>query len=116
MTAFAPTDILVPKNFHEIAGLRLREIGKVSSEPKLMKKTTSSRTIGVPATPNAFAIVLIANHQLIQRRSIELELPTIAQGFECFDENYVSRARAEARIRRGWNDKEFPGFEMRGGL
>ena len=37
VAAFESTDTLVPKDFHEIAGLRLREIGKVAAEPKFMK-------------------------------------------------------------------------------
>jgi len=116
VTAFASADVFVPKNFHEIAGLRLREIGEVSSKLELVKQTASSGAVGVPATPNPFAIVLIANHKLVQRGEIELELPTVAQSFDRFDENDVSRARAEARIRRGRDDKEFSRFKMRGGL
>jgi len=110
----APTDILVPKNLHEIARLCLRKIGEVPAEPKLVKQAACSGAVGVPATPNPFAIVLIANDQLIQRREIELELPTVAQRFNCFDEHDVSRSRTEARIRRGRNDEEFSGFKMRG--
>ena len=116
MTAFAPADILVPKNFHEIAGLRLREISKVSSEAEFVKQTRGSGSVRVPATPNAFAIVLVTNHKLVQRREIELELAAVAQSFNRFDEHDVSRARAEAGVRRGRDDEEFSRFKMRGGL
>ena len=116
MTVFASANVFVPKNFHEIAGLRLREIGKVSSESKLVKQTASSGAVGVPAPPNPFAIALIANHELVQRGKIELELPTVAQRFDRFDENDVSRARAEARIGRCRDNEKFSRFKMRGGL
>src|SRR5713226_323787 len=116
VTALASADIFVPENFHEIARLRLREIGEVPSEAQLVKQTRGSGTVGVPAAPNALAVVLIANHELVQRGEIELELPAVAQGFDRFDENNVSRARTEARIGRGRDNKEFPGFKMRGRL
>src|SRR6266571_5426917 len=114
VTALASSDIFIPENFHEIARLRLPEIGEVPSEAQLVKQTRGSGTVGVPAAPNALAIVLIANHELVQRGEIELELPAVAQGFDRFDENNVSRARTEARIGRGRDNKEFPGFEMSG--
>ena len=114
MTVFAPTDILVPKNFHEIARLRLREIRKVSSESEFVKQAASSGAVGVPAAPNPFAIALVANHKLVQRCKIELELAAVAQGFDRFDEDDISRARAETRIRRGRDDEEFSRFEVRG--
>src|ERR1700736_963948 len=116
VAAFAPADILVPKNLHEIARLRLCEIGKVSSEAEFVKQTRGSGSVRIPPTPNPFAVVLIANHKLVERGEIELELAAVAQSFNRFDEHDVSRARAEARIRPGRYDKEFSGFEMRGGL
>src|SRR5437763_4703973 len=73
VTVFASTDVLGPKNIHEIARLRLREIGEVPSEPELVKQTASSGAAGVPPTPHAFTIVLIANDELIQGRNVELQ-------------------------------------------
>ena len=72
VAAFAPADVIVPENFHEIARLRLREIGEVVAEAELVKQTRSSGSVRIPATPNTFAILLIANDELIQRREIEL--------------------------------------------
>src|SRR5258708_35232002 len=105
MAPFAPTDIFVPENFHEIARLRLRKVGEISSESELVKQTRGSGSVRIPATPNAFAVVLVANHKLVQGGEIKLELPTIAQSFNCFDEHDVSRARAKTRIRCRWDNE-----------
>src|ERR1051325_1918282 len=116
MAALAPADVFVPENFHEITGLRLIEIGKVAAEAELIKEARGSGTIGIPPAPDAFTIMLVTNDELIERREIELQLPAIAQRFDCLDENDVGRAGAEARIRRSRNDEKLSRFKMRGRL
>ena len=116
VTAFSSSDILIPKNFHEITRLGLREIGKIAPKPEFVKQSRSARTVCIPATPDAFAIVLIANNQLIQSCEIELQLSAIPQFLDGFDENEVSRAGAETDIRLGRDYKKFAGFEMGCGL
>ena len=39
-----------------------------------MKQTCGSRAIRVPAAPNALAIVLLSDHQLIERRDVKLRI------------------------------------------
>src|SRR5690242_21238767 len=116
MSAFAAADVVVPENFHEIAGLRLCEIGEVPAEPELVKQSTGAGTVRVPSAPNAFAVVLIANDQLIQRREIELQLAAVAQRLDRFDENQIRRAGTETHVRLCRDDEEFSGFEMRSRL
>jgi len=87
MSAFTPSDIVVPKNFHEIAGLRLREIGKVPAEPELIKQSRRARAVRIPPSPHAFSVMLIANDQLVQSCEVELQLSAIAQFLDGFNEN-----------------------------
>ena len=73
VSVFGAADFGRPKYFHEIAGLGFCEIVKVLSEIHFMKKARGSRTVGVPAAPYAFTISLSANHQVFERRVIEME-------------------------------------------
>src|SRR5439155_17041480 len=67
-------DVLRPKNFHEIARLRLREIGKVAAKCQLLKEPRRAGAVRIPAPPDALAVALsVANHQFVERRVIELE-------------------------------------------
>src|SRR6516165_8506378 len=108
MSAFALADIVVPKDFHEIAGLRLRKIGKVPAEPELVKQTRGAGTVRVPASPNAFTIVLIANDELVESCVVKLQLAAVAQHFDGLNKDDVGRARAKTGIRRSWITKNFP--------
>lgn len=107
MPALAPAHVFVPENLHEIAGPGLLKLDKVVADAKLVEQACRARPVRVPAAPNALAIVLIANNQLVQRREIELQIPAITQRFDGFDKHDVSRAGAETGIWRGRNDKEF---------
>ncbi len=108
-----PADFRRPKNFHKIAGGRLGEIVEVSAETELVKKPRRAGAIGVPSAPDAFAVPLIPNHELIEGRIIEMEQPRGASRFDCLHENKISRAGAVARRCRGRQDEEFSGFKVR---
>lgn len=116
MSALTAAHALRPKDFHEIARLCLSEVVEVAAETQLMKKARRARPVRIPAAPNAFAIALISNDQLIERGEVELKLATLAQGLDRSNKNEVGRAGTEARVRRFWNNKEFPRFKMRSGL
>src|SRR5690349_15994997 len=116
VTAFTPANVIVPENLHEIAGLGLLEAGKVVSKSELVKQSRRAGTVRVPASPHAFAVVLIANDQLIQGRVIELQFTAVAQLLDRLDENEIRRARAETHVRFGRNDEKFSRFEMGRGL
>src|SRR5437870_13613840 len=83
VTALAPAHVFVPKDFHEVARLRLRKIGEVVTEPELMEQARRAGTVCIPAAPNSFAVALVADDQLIQGGEIELQLSVIAQGLDC---------------------------------
>lgn len=72
MPVLAPAYVFVPKNFHEIAGLRSAKIDKVAPDTELMKQARCAWAVGIPAAPNAFAIALITDDQLVQSSEIEL--------------------------------------------
>jgi len=116
MSAFAPSDIIVPENFHEVARLSLREIGKVTAKPKFIKQSRRPWAVRVPTSPHALSIMLIPDNQLIQGGEIELQLAAVAQLFDGSNENQIGRSRAETHIRFRRNDEKLSGFEMRGGL
>src|SRR5438045_6721655 len=96
-----------PKNFHVIARLRPGEVIEVMSETEFVEEPRGAGPIGVPATPDAFAIALMANHEAFERRIIEIERAARAQRLDCFHEDQISRARAIAGRRRVWLDEKF---------
>ena len=116
MTVFASADVIVPKDFHEITRLRLREISEVTAKPKLVKQSRCSRAVRVPASPHSFAVALVANDELIQGSVIELQLAAVTQLLDCFDEHQIRRPGAEADIWLRWDDEKFARFKMGGGL
>ena len=61
VSAFAAADIVAPENLHEVARFRLREIAEIASKSELMKQARGAGSVRVPAPPNAFAVVLVAN-------------------------------------------------------
>src|ERR1051326_9520113 len=114
MPAFATADLIAPENFHEIAGLSLSKISEIATEIQFVKQTRRARAVGVPPSPNALPVVLFPNHELIQRREVELELSPIAQLLDCFNENDISRPRTKTRIRRSRDDEKLTRFKMGG--
>ena len=113
MTMFSRANGAAPEDLHEITRLSLRKIGEVAAQPEFVKQSRCPWAICIPAPPNAFTVMLIANDQLIEGGEIELQLAAFAQPLQCLDEHQISRSGTEARIGRGWNNQEFARFEMR---
>src|SRR5262249_10773530 len=63
--ALTPANVVVPKDLHEVARLRLGKIGKIAAEPELVKQSRRAGSVRIPASPHAFAVALLANDQLI---------------------------------------------------
>ena len=110
MSVLVSSHLARPENFHEIARLGLIDIVEISTKPQLVKQTRGARAICVPAAPDAFSIVLIANDQAFKRAVVETKLTTFAQSFDRPDKHQIGRARTETRPRG--NDKEFSRLEM----
>ena len=89
MPVLVSTDLPGPENLHEIARLGLVEIIEVLSKLQLMKKTGRAGAICVPATPDAFAIMLIADDQSLKRGIVETKLTTFAQSLDRPDEYQI---------------------------
>ena len=113
MATLASADILAPEDFHEITRPPLRKIREVAAQTEFVKQSRCPWAICIPAPPNAFTVMLIANEQLIEGGEIELQLAALAQRLQCLDEHQISRSGTEARVGRGWNNEEFARFEMR---
>ena len=75
-----------------------------------MKETRRARPICIPSAPDSFAIALIANDQLFERRIVQMKLTSRAQSLDCPDEHQIRCARAETWPRR--QNEEFAGLEM----
>lgn len=88
-------DLARPKDFHEIAGLRLIETIEVAAEPQLVEKARCAWAISVPTAPDAFPIVLISDDQVLQSGGIEIQLTPRPQRLDCFNEDQIGRARAK---------------------
>ena len=105
MSVLVSSHLSRPENFHEIARLGLIDIVEISTKPQLVKQTRGARAIGVPSSPDAFSIVLVANDQALKRAVVETKLTAFAQSFDRSDKHQIRRARTETRPRG--NDKEF---------
>ena len=68
-----------PKDFHEIARLRLIKVVEVLAKSQFMEETGGTRSICIPSTPDSFAVPLISNDKLLQSGKIELKLTPRAQ-------------------------------------
>ncbi len=112
MAVLASAYLLRPEYFHEIARLRVVKVIEVLAQPQFVKKPGCPRAICVPATPDSFAIVLIANNELLERGEIEMKLPLCTQGFDRPDEDQISRPRAETGEWRRREDKKLAGLKM----
>src|SRR5260370_21891775 len=88
-----------PKYFHKIAGARLVEIIKIAAKSELVKEAGCPRAVGIPATPNAFAIMLITNDELLECGEIEVQFSPRAQRLRPLDKHEIRRARAKTRLR-----------------
>ena len=105
-----------PEYFHKIAGPRLVKVIEIVAESELVKKAACARAVGIPATPNAFAIVLIANDELLEDGEIEVQISPRAQRLDRLDKHEIGRARAKTRIRRRRKNEKFARLEVRCGL
>ena len=105
MSVLVSSHLSRPEYFHEIARLGLIDIVEVSTEPQLVKETRRAWAIRVPAAPDAFSIVLVANDQTLKRGVIQSKLTAFAQSFDRPDKDQIRRTRTETRTRG--NDKEF---------
>ena len=110
MSVLVSSHLSRPEDFHEIARLGLIDIVEVSTEPQLVKETRRAWAIRVPASPDAFSIVLVANDQTLKRGVIQSKLTAFAQSFDRPDKDQIRRARTETRPRG--NDKEFSRLKM----
>jgi len=63
MSVLVSTHLPGPENFHEVTRLRPVEIIEVLSKLQLIKKAGRAGAICIPATPYAFAVMLIADDQ-----------------------------------------------------
>src|SRR5438876_6845440 len=81
-----------------------------------MKQPRRARTIRIPAAPNSFAVMLIADDELLEGGKIEMQLPTRAQRFDSFDEDKIRRAGTKTWKRRGRQDEKLSRFKMRSRL
>jgi len=88
-------DLARPKDFHEIAGLRLIETIEVVAEPQLVKEARCAWAISVPAAPDAFPVALISDDQVLQSGGIEIHLAPRPQRLDCFNEDQIRCARAK---------------------
>lgn len=105
MSMLVSSHLSRPENFHEIAGFGLIDIVEIATEAQLVKQTRGSRAICVPSSPDAFAVVLVANDQALKGAVVQTKLTTFAQSFDRSDEHQIGRARTETWPRG--NDKEF---------
>ncbi len=105
MSVFVSPHLARPENFHEITRFRLVDIVEISTKPQLVKESCRARTIGIPSSPDALSIVLVANDQAFKRGVIQSKLTTFAQSLDRSDKDQIRRTRTETRTRG--NDKEF---------
>ena len=105
MPVLVSSHLAGPENFHEVTRLRLVDIVEISTKPQLVKETRRPWAIGIPSSPDAFSIVLVANDQALKRGVIQTKLTAVAQSLDRSDKHQIRRARTETRSRR--NDKEF---------
>src|SRR5947209_3797401 len=106
----------ITKNFHEISGLRLGEVIEVFAQVYFVEKARGSRAVGIPSTPNAFAIALVADEEAFKRGVIETQSAARSQGFDRLDENKIGGARAITGRGRIRHNGKNPRFKMGRGL
>ena len=105
MSVLVSSHLARPENFHEVTRLGLVDIVEISTKPQLVKETRRPWAIGIPSSPDAFSIVLVANDQALKGAIVQTKLTPFAQSFDRSYEHQIGRARTETWTRR--NDKEF---------
>src|ERR1043166_597287 len=116
MSVLAFAHLARPEYFHKISGARFGKIIEVAAKSKFMKETGCAWAVGVPASPDSFAIVLITNNELLESGEIEMQFSPRAQSLDRLDKHEIGRARAKTWIGRRRQNKKFAGFEVGGGL
>jgi len=116
MTVFASADFRRPEDFHEIAGLRLSEVVEVFAEIHFVEKPRRSRAIGIPSTPDAFAVALVPNEETVEGGVGKTEAAASTQRLDRFDEHQIRRAGAITRRRGIGDDGKNARLKMGGGL
>jgi hypothetical protein len=102
-----------PENFHEIARHRFFKIVEIFSEVQFVKQSRRPRAVRIPASPDAFAVALVANDQLLERAEIQAQRARGTRGLDCFHEHEIRRARAIARRSGGRENEKLSRLEMR---
>ena len=92
MSVLVSSHLARPENFHEVTRLRLVDIVEISTEPQLVKETRRARAIGIPSSPDAFSIVLVAYDQMLEGAIVQTKLTMFAQSFDRSDEHQIGRA------------------------
>lgn len=110
------TDLARPKDFHEIAGLRLIETVGVAAKPQLVKEARCAWAVSVPAAPDAFPVALISDDQVLQSGGIEIQFAPRPQRLDCLNEDQIGCARAKTGRASRRQDKKFSRLKMRGTL
>src|SRR5437763_13676471 len=113
MATLASADILAPEDFHEITRPPLRKIREVAAQTEFVKQSRCPWAICIPAPPNAFTVMLLANDQLTEGGDIDLQLAALAQRLQCLDEHQLSRSGPVARGGRRWNNEQYARSEQR---
>ncbi|MDB6148119.1 MAG: hypothetical protein JWO45_1783 [Spartobacteria bacterium] len=81
-----------------------------------MKKPCRARSVGIPSAPNALAIALVADDELVKRGHVEIQLALFSQVLNRPDENQISRPGTKTRRSGCWQNEKLSGFEMSGRL
>ena len=81
-----------------------------------MKQARCSGAIRIPASPDAFAVPLVSDHQLIECGEVQLQLPAGPQLLDRADENQVGSTGTKTGRGRGGQGEEFSRFKVSGGL
>src|SRR4051794_31128574 len=105
MAALRFSDLLRPEDLHEVTWLGFGEVIEIPTQAKFMKQSRGPGAVSVPSSPDSFAVALIANHELVKRGKIELELPVSPQLFKRANKDKVGSAGTKTR-RRGRREDE----------
>src|SRR5260370_16979569 len=94
-----------PKYFHKIAGARLVEIIKIAAKSELVKEAGCPLAVGIPATPNSFAIMLITNDELLECGEIEVQFSPRATRLDRLDKHEIGRSPPKTPINPPLNNE-----------
>ncbi len=107
MPVFRRADFGRPEDFHEVAGERVADGGKVGAQPQLVEKPCRAGPVGVPAAPDALPVRLPANRKTAQGLFIQFQYAAVAQSLDNPEKDEVGGARTIGG-RRGLRLEEEP--------